>query len=126
MRVTTNDAEVARLLRAVGAKKAKAGLRKGSRAACKILLPVIKAEFPEKTGTAKKAFKVRALPRSRTRVGTQVRGLVAGGAAYYIAFVELGTRQLKRGNFIQGGVASSGSGAIKVFIDTTIAEIEKP
>jgi len=71
-------------------RKVKEAIRKGSRAGCKLIAEYAKATAPKRTGALAQGIKVRALPRSRKRVGTQVTLSI-----YYGAFVEFGTTKNK-------------------------------
>ncbi len=94
----TGVPEVLAKLHKLGFGKIKKALRKGTRAAAKIIAEGVIASWPTVTGKSISEVKVRSLPRSRTRVGTSMRMWVRTGSAPYIAFVELGTRRMtKRG-----------------------------
>ena len=89
--------------------KVKQAVRKGSRAACKQILPKAKAMAPSKTGSLKQQMKVRALPRSRKWTGT----MVTTKTLFYGQFVELGTKPhgknpgIKAKKFLREAAASS-------------------
>jgi len=68
-------------------KKLRAAIRKGSRAGCKVIQAQARQTAPHRTGALAAGMKVRALPRSRKYVGTQVTLGV-----YYAAFIEYGLK----------------------------------
>lgn len=98
-------------------------VRKGSRAASKMIAARAVEDAPQRTGGVRKAIKVRALPRSRKWTGTQVTMKVAGNPAYWGAFVELGTKKQKAQHFIKRATESVRSAAGAVFVETIQAGI---
>src|SRR5581483_10818933 len=62
-------------------------IRKGSRLGAKVVLSAAKALAPVKTGTLKRGLKVRAMKRSRKRIGAEVQFKTD---PFYGGFVEYG------------------------------------
>ena len=81
--------------------------RKATRAAAKeIVLPEAKAMAPIDTGALEKSLAVRAMKRSRTRIGhlVQTRDGFFQGEQFYGAFHEFGTRKMKADPFMRPAV----------------------
>ena len=76
-------------------------VRKGSRAGVKLIAPTAKELAPVRTGTLRRAMKVRALPRSRKWTGTQITSKIEGADAYYMGWVEFG-HKTKSGGKVEG------------------------
>ncbi len=53
-------------------KKGQSAVRKGLRAAAKVVAAQVKASYPKKTGAAVKSVKVRAMKRKKGRIGVRV------------------------------------------------------
>lgn len=119
------DKEFIKKLQSLRKTVAAKAVRKGSRAASKIQAVVVKSSVPRVSGQTYSQIKVRALPRSRRWIGTQVRLGVGTGPAYYAAFVELGTvRQRAQSNLRHAASETEGE-ASEVFIRAVLVEIEK-
>lgn len=104
-------------------KRVKRGIRKGSRAGCKIVQAYAKTQVPVVTGLLRSEIKIRSLRRSRRFIGTQVTIRVAGGKAYYGSFVELGTKKMAPRGFLKKSAPAVGGGATKAFIAGILAEV---
>ncbi len=124
MRITHNAPEVAKHLREVVPARARAGLRKGSRAAAKQLAAQLKSAIPSVTGTAKQEVKVRSLKRSRVRVGSTVRVWVRTGVKYY-SFRDLGTKKLDGGRYFDKVAKAGGDAALRTMHEGIMAELDK-
>lgn len=85
-----------RRLETVEAKKV---LRKALRNAARPIFNETKRRAPIATGKLKSSIKLRALPRSRVRIGVQI---VAGEGLDYASFVELGTHGNPGKAFMRG------------------------
>lgn len=118
----TGDKELIAKLQAVKTTKAKAAIRKGSRAGSKLVLAEAKTLVPVKTGALKQAMKVRALPRSRKWTGTQIT--MKAEDVFYGAFVELGTKHMQAKKFLRDAMADSRSSALSTFIDGIKQELD--
>jgi HK97 gp10 family phage protein len=124
------DKELVQKLESLKKTHAKSAIRKGSRAGCKLVAARVKQSVPTRTGTLKGQIKVRSWPRSRRWTGTQVTTTVAGGPAYYGAFVELG-HKTRRGKKIEGkffirqAFKDTQESTLAIFLDTMAAEIER-
>jgi HK97 gp10 family phage protein len=95
-------------------------ISKGSRAGCKILQAKAKQMAPKKTGALRQAIKVRALPRSRRYVGTQVTMKV-----YYGAFVNYGTKYITARRFLNKTTQDNKALAVKEALEIVVQELEK-
>lgn len=116
----TGDLSLRHTFRTLKAADAKAALRKGQRAAAKVIAARIKAAAPEKSGAIKRSVKIRAMKRSRVRIGVRIEV-----KAYYAGFVALGTKNIDANEFIQDAVAAVGKTAIESGNKAAAAEIEK-
>lgn len=92
----TGSAEVKAIFDAMPGKVQKKLIRHALRAAAKAIQEDAKRIAPDETGALAKSIKVRAMKRSRTRVGVQVFTdsdslQTDGKKGYYAAFTELGT-----------------------------------
>jgi HK97 gp10 family phage protein len=114
----------------------KAAIRKGSRAGCKIIAARVQASVPRRSGRGARAYKVRALPRSRKWTGAKVTAKVAGEPAFYLGFLELGTveRKTKTGanrgrivarHFERDAALECKEAAAAAVIDALTAALEK-
>jgi len=111
MRVTVSgDKELIALLEKTKTTTAKAAIRKGSRAGSKVVLAQAREEVPQRTGQLRSSLKVRALPRSRRFIGTQVQMQV-----HYGSFVELGTKHQKAWHFLKHATQEVGPEALHIF-----------
>ncbi|GAB5402800.1 MAG: hypothetical protein Aurels2KO_10310 [Aureliella sp.] len=78
--VLTGDKELNKKLAALKSTKAKQAVRKASRAALRPVHADAKANAPKRSGKLRKGIKLRALKRSRSRIGAQVTSNVVHGA----------------------------------------------
>ena len=124
MKIEGNFAEVERLLALAIPKRAKAGLRKGSRIGAKMLAARLKAAVPKETGRAQREVKVRAMKRSRVRVGATVRVWVRTGVPYY-SFRDLGTVKLEGGRYFDRTAKAGGDQALREMADAVLQELSK-
>ena len=121
-----------------GLKKtdAKAALRKGTRAGCKVIQKRGQELAPKRTKRLARNIRVRALPRSKKWVGTMVRGTNYKGDEFYGAFQEFGWRhgprklgdkrkKIEGKHFMERAVKEVGPQAIDVARAETVAEIER-
>lgn len=90
--VLTGDAELNRKLQALKSTKAKQAIRKASRESLRPVLSSAKSNAPKRSGALRKGIKLRALKRSRSRIGAQV---TASGTVYG-AFQEYGWKVGRR------------------------------
>jgi HK97 gp10 family phage protein len=120
MMTMSGDISLVNTFRNLKTADGKAALRKGQRAAAKIIASRIKATAPEESGAIKRSVKVRAMKRSRVRIGVRVEV-----KAYYAGFVALGTKEIKANDFIQTAVSAAGSEAIEAGNHAAAAELEK-
>ncbi len=98
--VTTGDESLNRALQRLQGPRQKKAVRKASREALKPLAAATKSAAPRLTGRLARAIKVRALPRSRVKIGTRVT-IGAGmfkGETFYGGFVVYGHLTGKRGS----------------------------
>lgn len=90
-------------LAALEGRIAKKLTRQAMRKAQKIVLADAKRRVPVDTGALKKSLKVRALRRSRSRFGVEIRtgeGLFVG-KTFYDGFIELGTKRMRAKPFLR-------------------------
>lgn len=120
MMTMTGDLNLQHTFRRMKAADAKAALRKGQRAAAKIIAGRIKASTPQKSGAMKRTVKVRAMKRSRVRIGVRIEV-----KAYYAGFVALGTKDIRANDFIQDAVGAVGNEAVATGNKAAAAELEK-
>lgn len=93
------DKKLQRKLKGLTPALQKKALRKALRAGAKIVAATARQMAPKRTGAVKRSIKVKAMKRSRGRLGVQV---VTGegwfiGPEFYAAFVELGHHIGRRG-----------------------------
>jgi hypothetical protein len=78
--VLTGDAELNKKLAALKSSKAKQAVRKASRESLRPIHADAKSNAPKDKGTLRKGIKLRALKRSRSRIGSQVTSSAKHGA----------------------------------------------
>lgn len=116
--------KIEKKLKEVGGKKAASAIRKGSRAGAKIIASKTKDLVPVNTGALKRAIKVRALKRSRTRIGAQVQ--LSGSAfsgRFYGGYVEYGTKKHKGAQFMRKASKQAGGKALEESINVIRGEL---
>lgn len=109
-------------------KTAKAALRKGTRAGAKVVQAKLKSVTPVDTGAARRAIKVRALKRSRKRVGATARYERPPGAnVLYIMVLNYGSkkRNLTGTRFVNRAAEEIKPAATREAIAVASAELEK-
>ena len=98
--VLTGSAELNRKLATLAGPKAKAAIRKASREALRPVAAAAKANAPRRSGALSKSIKVRAMARSRTRIGSRVTTSAGSnefsGKTYYGGFQEYGWKSGRR------------------------------
>ena len=135
--------EIEKALKQLTKAQGRAAIRKGCRAGAKITQRAAKQIAPRKTGLLAKSIKVRAIKRSRTKVGVMVTtgssSNLFTGKTFYGAFQEWGWKVGKRpgkgspdarrkvqGKFFLKKAANSTSGEVgRVASETMRTEIEK-
>src|SRR5947209_824243 len=124
------DRLIGKLRRLKGAE-AKAVLRKGCRAGAKVMAAAIKKSLPRRSGRAQKSVKVRAMKRSRKRVGMRVvvdaktdPGKEGQPGIPYSQFGEYGTGHEAAKDWQHKAVASSGTAALATATATMATGIE--
>lgn len=98
--VLTGDRELNRKLQTLKGPKQKKAVRKASRESLKPLASATSRAAPRRSGLLARSVKVRALKRSRKRVGARVT-IGEGsfkGRTFYGGFIELGRKTGKRGS----------------------------
>lgn len=96
--IITGDKELDALLAGLPAKLQKKLSRQATRRAAKnIVLPEAKARVPVDTGDLEDSLTVRAIPRSRSRIGHMVatRDGFFKGDQFYGGMIEFGTKERK-------------------------------
>lgn len=104
--------EVIEKLRSLRTKDMKAAVRKGSRAGSKLVQQQAKQNAPRRTGTMAQSMKVRALPRSRKWTGSVVKT-----TAFYLGFVELGTKKMDARRFLRNAADEVRAAVADEFVD---------
>ncbi|MFO0939825.1 MAG: HK97 gp10 family phage protein [Pirellulales bacterium] len=98
--VTTGDAEVNRQLSVLTGPEQKKAVRKASRVSLKPMAVQMRQAAPRRTGRLSRAVKVRAMARSRVRIGSKVsltgKASAFSGKAFYGGFLEWGWRAGRR------------------------------
>ncbi len=121
------DKKLRKLSGAVGKKVVRRSMRKGM----KIIAAATKSEVPVDTGLTKKSVQVRALKRSRKRLGIEVRvsgkvpGLIktsaAGKRTFYPAVVEYGRKGVPGNPFMRRAYSANAEHARQV----TLADLKQ-
>jgi HK97 gp10 family phage protein len=113
------DADLRKRFQALKGKGGKAAMRKGTRAGAKMMGRAIEQTAPRgKTGRLGKV-KVRAMKRSRTRVGTS-----ASVTADYAGVTELGGHREAAQHFVQRAARQAGPAALRRSTEVMRDEIE--
>lgn len=98
--VLTGSEELNRKLLELTSKQAKEAIRKSARPALAPTLAAAKANAPKKSGRLQRSIKIRAIKRSRSRVGARVTTAKTdnqfSGRTFYAAFQEWGWKTGKR------------------------------
>lgn len=98
--ILTGSKSLNRKLANLKSADAKRAIRTAARAAMRPVQAASQAEAPVKSGRLRKAIKIRALKRSRSRIGISVslnkKGSMFGGKTFYGAFQEFGWRSGKK------------------------------
>lgn len=98
--IITGDAAADRALKEFATNAQRRIVRKATREGLRPVLTAAKANAPRKSGRLRKSIKLRAMKRSRTKVGARITTGTAGsdfqGKTYYGAFQEFGWRVGKR------------------------------
>jgi hypothetical protein len=109
--VLTGNEALNRKLAALKSAKAKAVIRKAAREALRPVLAATKSSAPKRSGRLQKSVRLRAITRSRTRVGARVTTSgsdnVFGGKTYYGGFLEYGWKAGKRATNASVGASKS-------------------
>ncbi len=121
----TGDKQLISQLEQLKKVKAKAAVRKGSRAGSKLVAAAAKEMAPVRTGQLRQGMKVRSLPRSRKWTGTMVTTSVKHGSVFYQGFVELGTKFIKARKFLRNAFQRVKSSALSAFIEGIREEINQ-
>ncbi len=107
--VVTGIEELNAKLRQLRGPLAKKAIRKSSREALKPLAPKVARAAPQRTGRLSRATKVRALKRSRNKIGSRVTTSKSGrgfrGKAFYGWFIEKGWKTGRRLRNVDLGAA---------------------
>lgn len=110
--VLTGNEALNRKLAALKSSKAKAIIRKAARESLRPVLADVKATAPTRSGRLKRSIRLRAITRSRSRVGARVTTSATdnlfAGKTYYGGFIEYGWKAGKRASN-----ASVGAGKFK-------------
>lgn len=101
--ILTGDKKLNRALAKLANKDARAIVRKAARPALRPVLASAKRHAPKATGALAHSLKIRAIKRSRTRVGAQVQTAAGSfkGETFYGGFQEWGWKQGKRGRLFR-------------------------
>lgn len=118
----TGDKELKALFEALPGKVQKKLTRHALRVAAKKVRDDAARIAPDNTGALSKSIKVRAMKRSRTRVGVQVytdsQSLKSDGKkGYYAAFTELGTSREAPHPFLRPALEQNRAAAQQLIAD---------
>lgn len=108
----TGDKQLLKRLRELQPKLQKRGLTKAARLAMKPMHAKAKSSAPKESGTLRKSIKLRAMKRSRVRVGMHISTSESmfEGKTFYGAFQEFGWHVGKRDNKLRSRGKWSGIG----------------
>lgn len=108
-------------------KASKKVIRSAMRSAAKPILAQAKANAPVKTGLAKKSLKIRALPRSRNRIGVAVQTKDGDfkGEAFYVSFYEYGSKHQPAQPFMRNSFDTKKGEAAKIAGNMIVQGIEQ-
>lgn len=125
--ILTGSDDLRRKLAGLKDKDVKAAVRKGTRAGAKLMAAETRKAAPSKSGLLRKSIKVRALKRSRKRIGHMVAVKLPDGAVKvpYAGFVEFGTKRMKAVEFAKDAAKDSGEQALRQVCEEAAAEIER-
>ena len=118
------EKELMRVLKNIPKKSAAKGIRKGTRAGAKIIQGRAKSLAPRASGSIRRHIKVRAMKRSRKRIGAMIALKVTDGARHG-AFVALGTKYMEGREFMRLAVDEKKSAAGREAIRIIKSTIEK-
>ena len=113
----TGDKRLNKKLAKLAGKDARKVIRKAVRPALKVVQKQAKKEAPRDTGALRRAIRVRAIKRSRTRVGASV---VLGapfftGDTFYGSFLEFGTNRIKARGFMKAAAEKKKRQALAIY-----------
>lgn len=125
--VLTGSDELNRKLARLKSKDAKKAIRKASRAALRPVLEAVKAKAPKRSGKLRRSLKIRALPRSRSRVGARVttggKARQFAGETFYGGFQEYGWKSGNRKNpgkrFMKQSASAKKQRALSIYASET-------
>ncbi len=124
--ILTGASELQRKLRDQLPKHAKAAMRRGCRAAAKMIAAAEKAIIPEVTGQTGQSVKVRAIKRSRVRLGVRVEVQARDPQGRpYAAGPELGTHRIQPKHWERQAVEQTGDAALNRCGEVATAALEK-
>lgn len=112
--------DLLKILSNMKATEAKKAVRKGSRAAAKIIAAQAKADAPKHTGLLSKNIKVKALARSRRYTGCTVKE-----TSDHAGFTEFGTKDQKGQHAFEKAFNQVKDSAKSEFINVMKTEIEQ-
>jgi hypothetical protein len=108
--IVTGSEELNRKLADLKGSKAKQAIRKSSRTALRPVAEAAKSNAPRRSGRLAKSIKVRALERSRSRVGSRVTSSGSDnqfkGRTFYGGFQEYGWKAGRRAKNADVGAAA--------------------
>jgi HK97 gp10 family phage protein len=101
--VITGIKEIDRALAELEKNTAKKVIRQAMRKACKPLKAQVEADAPRVTGTLASNVKIKAIKKSRTKMGirVQIGAKDYTGKTFYAAFVEYGTSKMPAKGFMR-------------------------
>ena len=123
----TGDVKLLTKLKRLGNKDQKAAIRKASRAAARPILQKARELAPRRKGALARSLKLRAIKRSRTRIGVRISTStlesVFQGKTFYGAFLEFGTKRIAARHFMQRAVDQTKEQAKAIFAAELAKEI---
>lgn len=100
-------------------------VRRALRAAAKRVMEAEKAATPVVTGVMKGQLRVRAMKRSRVRIGYTARSVVKPGQRYYASFVNYGANGRPERRFWDKAVDSVAGSVLDDVVDALRRELAK-
>lgn len=119
------DKKLIKKLNKLAKKDIQKAIRKGTRAGAKEVATAARSAAPVDSGALKRSIKVRALPRSRVRIGHRVVVGQNFQGDFYGGFIQYGTKHISADPYLTRAVQSSGKKAAEATARTIASEVKK-
>lgn len=123
----SGDKQLLAKLDRLSRKDSRSVVRKAARRAAKPILMQSRVNAPVDTGTLRRSIKIKAITRSRKRIGVKVTTGTAKsayqGKQFYGAFQEYGTKKMAGKHFMKRAAESKSKEAVAIFADEAAKEI---